>query len=795
MAKTPLTFTHLNKRPLRIILIQLPILVAASSLALIAGAGSVHAAIQFEEVTATAGLLRSGESFGASWGDINGDGYPDLAVSNHRERPNLYVNRGNGTFTDHGGFVKTWVQKSRADTHGLSWMDFDNDGDQDMLVGVGSGNPSQLLVNEFGELINRTAALGLAYDKTVSVRLPVWLDYNSDSRADLVMVNHRGVAPVLEQTATGFQLTTTAVSMLCDKFHYGQLFDVNHDGRQEFFCGSMEKNSANFFPQAAYETNRLPFRNIASQMPAIEKTLDTAIADFDNNLREDVFALRGILRPSGVSQQGRTVEALLIGGTKGFKLVSNGILRVDLHWNKGDESTGMPNVRIGRTGYQPASANFSLDPNDPAVEGMPTYSSADTPIVAVGFDKVTKEWTFSNISGASFSNAYFIVRSQADITSLRAIGLWPSDKPVASTLLSNTTAGYVNRTSVANLAEPLSCISTVAADFDNDRDVDIYAACRAGPANIPNVLFENLGNGTFVPVAGAGGAAGRTGLAVTSGAGTADTVVVADFDVDGFQDLYVNNGFNMRPLGTGGPEQLFRNRGNSNHWIELDLVATTAMRDALGTRVLATAGGVIQLRTQNGAYHRWAQDSKRIHFGLGAAQTVDLRVEWPTGATEIFADVAADRVYRITEGSGIAEVKIGEGQTLPCGMPSYSQNSETTLVIWKDCVTERWALRALAGAASATYRGTITLSAAPLSLRGNSIEPTDRLDSDPTPTKVAFTFNVAKGTVDGLDLKLSAGSSACLDVTTNGGSTPIVVGPHRITKNAPFDFRTGGVCR
>lgn len=769
--------------------------VMGSGFLLTVGVPCAHAAIQFEEVTVSAGLLRSGESFGASWGDVNGDGYPDLAASNHRARPSLYVNRGNRTFTNHGNFVKTWVRKSTADTHGLSWMDFDNDGDQDLLVGVGSGNPSQMLVNDYGELVDRAAALSLSYDKTVSVRLPVWLDYNADSLADLVMVNHRGVAPVLEQTATGFRLTTQAVGMTCEKFHYGQLFDVDRDGRQEFLCGSMEKNSASVFPQAAYDTHQLPFRSLAAQMPAIEKTLDTALADFDNDLREDVFALRGVLRPSGVSQQGRTVEALLTGGTKGFKFVSNGLLQVELHWNKGDESTGLPNVRIGKTGYQPTSANFTLDPSDPAVEGMPTYTTTDTPLVIVGYDKTLKEWTFSNISGTAFSNAYFIVKSQADVTSLRAVGLWPSDKAVASVLLANTASGYVNKTTAANLASPLSCISTVAGDFDNDGDVDIYAACRAGPANIPNVLFGNRGDGTFLPVAGAGGAAGRTGLAVTSGAGTADTVVTADFDVDGFLDLYITNGFNMRPVGSGGPEQLFRNKGNANHWIEIDLVASNSLRDALGARVYATTGAKTQLRTQNGGYHRWAQDSKRIHFGLGASQTVTLRIEWPSGTTEVFADVPADRLYRITEGKGVAPVDLGVGQVLPCGGPTYHPSSETAMVIWKDCVTDRWRLRGLAGTGSTTYRGTMLTAVAPAFLGAYNLEPTDRLDSDASPTKVAFTFNVSKGTVDGLDLKLAPNSSACLDLTANGGEARILLGPHRAPIDAPFDLRTGGACQ
>ena len=133
----------------------------------------------------------------------------------------------------------------------------------------------------------------------------------------------------------------------------------------------------------------------------------------------------------------------------------------------------------------------------------------------------------------------------------------------------------------------------------------------------------------------AGGAGGPIGIAVASGAGTADTVVSADYDVDGFLDLYVVNGFNLRPLQFGGPNNLFRNQGNANHWVEIDLVGTLTERDAVGARVYATASGVTQLRVQNGGYHRWSQDHTRAHFGLAGATTVNLRVEWPSGTTEI----------------------------------------------------------------------------------------------------------------------------------------------------------------
>ena len=168
----------------------------------------------------------------------------------------------------------------------------------------------------------------------------------------------------------------------------------------------------------------------------------------------------------------------------------------------------------------------------------------------------------------------------------------------------------------SGLGAAIQCASVTAGDFDNDMDVDLFLACGDGASNTPDILYENLGNGTFAAVPNAGGAAGPIGVAVGSGAGTADSVVSADYDVDGFLDLFVTNGMNLRPLYYGGPNKLFHNSGNANHWIEIDLVGVDSDRDATGARIYATAGGVTQLRVQNGGYHRWSQDMKRSHIGL-----------------------------------------------------------------------------------------------------------------------------------------------------------------------------------
>ena len=151
------------------------------------------AQIAFTDVSRTARIDLVGESYGAAWGDLNGDGYPDVFASNHRQRPSLWLNRGNGTFFETGPQVLIWRNQPKADTHGGSWADFDGDGDQDLLVSAGTGNLSQLLVNEHQRLVNRTQERGLT---TVNLggRLPVWFDYDGDRLEDFLMTQFGGIA-------------------------------------------------------------------------------------------------------------------------------------------------------------------------------------------------------------------------------------------------------------------------------------------------------------------------------------------------------------------------------------------------------------------------------------------------------------------------------------------------------------------------------------------------------------------------------------------------------------------------
>ena len=88
----------------------------------------------FTEVTTQAGIHGTLISFGlgVSVGDINGDGYPDVFVSNDSyERDYLYINQKNGTFKDE---MEDWMQHTSFSSMGADIADINNDGYPDLFT-------------------------------------------------------------------------------------------------------------------------------------------------------------------------------------------------------------------------------------------------------------------------------------------------------------------------------------------------------------------------------------------------------------------------------------------------------------------------------------------------------------------------------------------------------------------------------------------------------------------------------------------------------------------------------------
>jgi hypothetical protein len=84
----------------------------------------------FTDVTARAGVAGGGYGMGAAVGDYNGDGWPDLYVTQYG-RSILYRNNKDGTFTDvtdkAGVAAPGWASSA-------VWFDYDNDGKLDLFV-------------------------------------------------------------------------------------------------------------------------------------------------------------------------------------------------------------------------------------------------------------------------------------------------------------------------------------------------------------------------------------------------------------------------------------------------------------------------------------------------------------------------------------------------------------------------------------------------------------------------------------------------------------------------------------
>jgi hypothetical protein len=132
-----------------------------------------------------------------------------------------------------------------------------------------------------------------------------------------------------------------------------------------------------------------------------------------------------------------------------------------------------------------------------------------------------------------------------------------------------------------------------------------------------------------------------------------------------FGDIFNDGRISVVVENIDGAPLLLRNEpagATRNHWIELELHGTTSNRLALGARVKATAGPLVQMDEVRSGGSYLSQNDLRIHFGLADAPKADkLEIRWPNGKTEMLENLPADHIYRIKEGEGV----LAPGQARP----------------------------------------------------------------------------------------------------------------------------------
>jgi hypothetical protein len=102
----------------------------------------------FEDVSAQAGVQNDRFAKGAAWGDYDGDGYPDLYVSNMGQPNRLYHNNRNGMFSD----VAPAVGVTEPIHSFACWFwDYDNDGRLDIYVNAFGGRLTDIIRSSLGQ--------------------------------------------------------------------------------------------------------------------------------------------------------------------------------------------------------------------------------------------------------------------------------------------------------------------------------------------------------------------------------------------------------------------------------------------------------------------------------------------------------------------------------------------------------------------------------------------------------------------------------------------------------------------
>jgi enediyne biosynthesis protein E4 len=244
---------------------------------------------------------------------------------------------------------------------------------------------------------------------------------------------------------------------------------------------------------------------------------------------------------------------------------------------------------------------------------------------------------------------------------------------------------------LSSTGKKISGMGVVFQDYDNDGLPDLIVTQLP---HEPYVVFHNDGKGSF------SAQELETGFGALSGNSSGWGVGLEDFDNDGWKDVFIVQGhvfdnvhlydssLNYRepPLfalnrrghfakgdagsdlpvaGRGGAfgdlnndgwvdvitaslgerPQFFSNRGGKSHWLTITLRGKRSNRDGYGARV--QVNGQLRFATASGSY--LSSNDKRLHFGLGSADSCDIDIRWPSGIHQKLRGIKADQFMIIEE--------------------------------------------------------------------------------------------------------------------------------------------------
>ena len=340
----------------------------------------------FTDVTAAAGLMKTvHRTHSAAWADFDGDGWLDVFVGHEETPAALFRNRGDGTFVDVA--VEAGVART-AFTKGAAWGDYDGDGAPDLYVSNYAGENFLYHNRGDGTFEERGAAMGV--QKPI-MSFPTWFwDYDNDGKLDLFVASF--VPSVTEvarryldlpaqaesmklfrNTGTRFEDATRAAGLERVVPAMGANFgDLDNDGFLDFYLGTGAPSYAALVPNVMFRNRgQGSFADVTTTTGTghLQKGHGIAFADLDEDGDQDVYANIGGFVPGDAYHKavfrnpghGNRWIRLKLAGVRANRAAIGARIRVTVVGEGGTESVRYREVSSGGSfGASPLAQHIGL---------------------------------------------------------------------------------------------------------------------------------------------------------------------------------------------------------------------------------------------------------------------------------------------------------------------------------------------------------------------------------------------------------------------------------------------------
>ena len=427
-----------------------------------------------------------------------------------------------------------------------------------------------------------------------------WGDYDHDGRPDLFVTDSSGRDRLYHNEPDGtFRLTSSLLPPTLGTSHGCAWGDFDNDGRLDLLVGKRSGGTSVIYHQRSDGTFEL--LSEAAFPAAFGDTVGAAWGDFDKDGYLDVF-LADLSGKNRLFKNHAGQSFTRVNDTPAAEAKS----AVGVAWGDYDND-GNLDLFVANGGNQDNSLFHNV--------GGALIKVTDSAVCTGGGYSVGAAW-------GDYDNDGFL-------------DLFVANRLGRNFLYHNNGDGTFSEVKTSVVVNDHGDFNGCAwADYDNDGYLDLFVANFSGPSCY---IYHNSGDGTFTRV---------TTEPPTLAGSSGDAVVLADYDGNGFLDLF------LAKWG-GGQSQLYRNGGNDHHWLTLRLSGVATNRSAIGARIRlkTTVNDREHWQTREiSSGDGWGGASLDAHFGLGASATVDaIQIQWPSGNSQELKGVAADQILTLTE--------------------------------------------------------------------------------------------------------------------------------------------------